>query len=485
MSERCELCGAKSRPEDETCRECGAVLPRDPMEEPDSSAHVTAVEEAIPVQESALRSPPAETNPELRVDDFPEPRRTPWLAIAGVAVLVGGGAFAFAQSSGDDTSPPPAPSQSEAEEQPAAEPPPAATPDCDELEALQGHWAFTTEVTGSRVVQSSGLNGFYTLDVTTDGCSATAALTKTGYTARTFTEARIQRGTSPLVPAEGVRAGLFTATFELASEVGAHGTTEFSFSADGDTLSGVYRQRGSRWTDAGLSGFLHGARDTSTPRDLDASSEPCLVRCQLACDTAVREAVETDPIRACVDACEQDDATPARCGDVQALPSEYSLDLEGPAKISALCKGIGGCAKKIGRAHPQAPRLAADRLPAGWSEAVMLRGKREGGVRLALHGDAGWWLSAPLFDVPGGTRLGKLRLYARQLSEGEDRRYVLGLARMGATDDTKEAYVACRLEDAPTCVRVLRTRGTHVSGLPEGNLSVSAQAADPSGVFHW
>ena len=166
------------------------------------------------------------------------------------------------------------------------------------------------------------------------------------------------------------------------------------------------------------------------------------------------------------------------------MPEAYTLALEGPTSLEKACKRIGGCAKKIDKSTP--PSLGADRLPDGWSEVTMVRSRKgkEGGVRLALHGPGGWWLSAPLFDAPRGSRLGKLRLYARQLSE-PDRRYVLGLARMGPTNEADEAYVACRLAETPTCVRVVRSRSALVNALPEGNMSIAEGAAETAGVFHW
>lgn len=465
------MCGARVRPEDDECRECGEPLLPSAVD----SVDITAVETPRPTG-SPNPILPSETNPDIQFDPVPA-RRSPWLAIGlGAAVLLGVGAFAL--SGGEpavDEQPAPAP----VEPAPAATP--AAAPSCASLQALEGHWTFTTEVTASRVVQSSGLNGYYTVDISLEGCTATAALTKTGHTSRTYTDARIQRATTTLDPGDSMATGTFT----LESSLGVQGTTEFSFSAQGDTLSGTYRQRGDRWNDAGLSGFLVGARGDETPERFVAAEQPCSTRCSLACGLAIRDDLADEPVQSCVEQCEADPSAAAQCGDAQPLPDAYALALEGPAKLSALCKQVGGCAKKIGNAHPKGPTLASDRLPPGWSEVTMIRAKREGGVRLALHGAAGWWLSEPVFDLPTGVRLGKLRLYSRRLSEGTERMYVLGLARPGATDSASEAYLACRLDAEPTCVRVHRSRGSLVNALPEGVLSVEPGAADAVGVFHW
>lgn len=405
----------------------------------------------------------------------------------GVVAAIGVAAGAYALS---NTDPAPAPAaappttQSAPEADPAAPEPVAAT-GCPDLEALGGQWTFTTEVTGSRVVQSSGLNGFYTLDVDVEDCVASAVLTKTGYTARMFSEARRQRASAQLEPGEGLREGLASAAFQLESNVGPHGIIEFSFTAEGDTLSGVYRQRGARWRDAGLTGFLRGVREGESPRELTAAEQPCTIRCNLACDTGVRDSLAVDALRTCTQECAEDPKAPAQCGDVQPVPEAYVLSLDGPKSLGKLCRGIGGCAKKIGRGHDQPPRLDAERLAKGWSDVKMIRAKKEGGVRLALHGAGGWWLSAPIFDAPRNTRLGKLRLYARQLAEGLERRYVLGLARTTTRDDGPEVYIACRLGETPKCVRVPRARGEHVNALPEGTLAVDPAAGDPSGVFSW
>ena len=471
------MCGARVRPEDEVCRECGEPL-RDSLMESDASRDITAVEDSPIPADAPTPASPAETNPDIHYDPVP-PKRGPWLAIGlGALALLGVGAFAM--SGGDETAEDPAPAPSEPEVV-AAAPTPAAAPACESLQALEGHWTFTTEVTASRVVQSSGLNGFYALDVSLDGCTPTAALTKTGYTGRTYTDVRIQRGSTTL-EMDGEMA---TGTFSLESSLGAQGTTEFSFRADGDALSGTYRQRGDRWNDAGLSGFLVGARGDAAPERFSVPEQPCAVRCSLACGSAMRDELSSDPLAACADRCEADPSAPARCGDAQELPAEYSLALQGPGTLSKLCKQIGGCAKKIGNAHPKPPTLGADRLPSGWSEVTMVRAKKEGGVRLALHGTAGWWLSEPVFDLPTGTRLGKLRLYARRLSEGTARKYVLGLARPGASDSASEAYIACRLDAEPSCIRVHRKRGSLVNALPEGALAIETAAANAVGVFHW
>lgn len=492
MSERCELCGAKARPEDEACRECGSPLSSRALEPSESSTDITAVESPRPASEwtePGSVPPPAETNPDLHFEEPPPRRRVPWVAVLGVVAAVGIGAFAYNQISSDPAPEVPATevpaTQSPAVPDPAAPPEPAATPGCPDLEALGGQWAFTTEVTGSRVVQSSGLNGFYTLNVDVEDCVASAVLTKTGYTARMFSEARLQRASAQLELGEGLREGLATAAFHLESNVGPHGIIEFSFAAQDDTLSGVYRQRGARWRDAGLTGFLRGVREGDSPRHLTASEQPCSVRCHLACDTGVRDSLPAETVRTCVDACTEDAQSPAQCGDVQPLPEAFELSLTGPSTFAKLCRSVGGCAKKIGRGHDQPPRLDAERLPKGWTDVKMVRAKKEGGVRLALHGRGGWWLSAPLFEARRGARLGKLRLYARQLAEGTDRRYVLGLARSNTRDDSPESYVACRLGDAPKCVRVPRVRGQHVNALPEGTLAIDPAAGDPSGVFSW
>lgn len=490
MTERCELCGAKARPEDEACRECGSPLSSSAPEPFESRADITALETQTAA--SAWTEPgsmprPAETNPELHFDEPPPRRRAPWVAMLGVVAAIGVAVGAYSLST-SDPAPEPATNPTATPSAPGPEPSasaPEATAGCADLEALGGQWTFTTEVTGSRVVQSSGLNGFYTLNVDVQNCVASAVLTKTGYTARMFSEARLQHASAQLESGEGLREELSSAAFHLESSVGAHGIIEFSFATEDDTLVGVYRQRGARWRDAGLTGFLRGVRAGDSPRELTAIAQPCSIRCHLACDTGVRDSLAADAVQACAQACTENPKAPAQCGDAQPVPKAYVLPLQGPASLGKLCRGIGGCAKKIGRGHDQPPRLDAERLAKGWSDVKMVRAKKEGGVRLALHGSRGWWLSEPIFDAPRNTRLGKLRLYARQLAEGVERRYVLGLARTSTREDSPEVYLACRLTDTPSCVRVPRSRGEHVNALPEGTLAVDPAAGAPSGVFSW
>ncbi len=500
MSDRCELCGAKLRSVDEACRECGAPASGD-AEASDVTADVTAVESVMQPREWGAPGEISsahidDTDPGLPLDPAPR-RRGPWLLAVGLVAVAGIGVTAYARMGTEaETEALANPAESEASAAQAARAPddaaqPSAVAGCSDLEALAGRWVFTTEVTGSRVVQSSGLNGFYELDVEIDGrdgrdgldgCAATASLTKTGYTARKYAEGRVQRARAPLTAGSGEPEGTAVGTFDLESAAGTHGIIEFTFTARGDELFGVYRQRGARWRETGLSGFLRGSRSDDVPRDLAVASHPCSTRCALACGTDARE-VAPEALRSCVQACTEDDDAPARCGDVAPIPSDFTLALTGPGKLAKLCKRIGGCAKRIGRGRSD--QSLDDRLPDGWTEAKYVRGEKEGGVRLALHGVAGWWLSAPLFEVPRGSRLGKLRLHARQLGEGEARRYVLGLARTEEKDDAAEAFVTCRLGETPTCIRVPKAPGELVNALPEGNLSIEPRSSGAHGVFSW
>ncbi len=479
------MCGAKLRPGATACHECGEPVPsmEEPISEVMASSSSTAVEAVPP-------GPDWTAAEELTDPDFEEPTRSRtglWVGLVVGVGLLGAGGYAVATMSSQDEAPPPSVATEDADEAPAHDPaPPTPTPtqaSCPELTALQGHWSFITEVTGTRVMQSSGLNGFYELDVALEDCAATATVTKTGYTARKFTDKRIQTATAPLTATESPRAGFFEAEFSMQSGAGPHGVLQFSFAPHGDALTGIYRQRGARWRDTGLSGFLHGVREGDYPRDPVAASQSCTTRCNLACDTATREGVTSDAMQACTSSCTEDPGAPARCGDDQPAPEAFALPLEGPGKLKSLCKGIGGCAKKLARGI-KTPELATDRLPEGWADVKMVRGKKEGSPRLALHAADGWYLSAPLLDVPRKTKLGKQRLYGRQLGDGSARKYVLGLSRASG-DDAAETFVVCRLDASASCVRVPKRREDVVTALPEGVLSVGARVDGPSGVFSW
>lgn len=476
------MCGAKLRDGETVCHECGAPIPAadEPISEVMASSSTTAVETVPP-------GPDWTTAEELTDPDFSEPKRSRtglWLGLVAGAALLGGGAYVAITMTDDEVASPPTVATDEPDDAPAEPTPPATEPaSCETLTALEGHWSFITEVTGTRVVQSSGLNGFYELDVAIEDCVATATVTKTGYTARKFTDKRVQTATAVLEPTQGPRAGFFEAEFSMQSGAGAHGVLQFSFAAQDDSLFGVYRQRGARWRDTGLSGFLQGVREGEYPRDPIAAAQSCATRCNLACDTATRDDVTDAAMQACTSACAEDSSAAARCGDAQPLPEALALPLEGPGKLKSLCKRIGGCAKKLARGI-KTPQLAEDRLPEGWTDVKMVRGKKEGSPRLAVHGGDGWYLSAPLLEVPRKAKLGKQRLYGRQLGDGTARKYVLGLSRASG-DGAAETFIACRLDDQATCVRVPKSRDDVVSALPEGVLSIGARASGPAGVFSW
>ncbi len=482
------MCGAKLRLEDSACRECGAAQGAAVDPSPSATLDIPA-----PRAVDAWTSP--DVFPEAATADELPPRRAPW--VLGLFIVGGLGAgtavYLASSSDADDTeavaspqSPPADPSTPVASGPDAIAEPSAAG--CPELEALGGRWSFITEVTGSRVVQSSGLNGFYELEVVLEGCQASAELRKVGYTARKFTPRRIQRAQAPLAPTTDAAAGFFGGEFALHSEVGAHGIVEMSFTTHDGRLAGVYRQRGARWSDTGLSGFLEGTRDGEYPRDPVLQHQPCIARCAVACDTAQRETVSADSVQACVHACEADDTAAAHCGDAEELPEAYVLEFEGPAPLSTHCRSIGGCAKRMSKAHPKPPSLGSDRLPDPWQEATMVRAKAEGGPRLVLRGQAGWYLSAPLLDLPPSSRPELLRLYARQLGEARERRYVLAVVRGSGAEGATESFVACRLENAgPRCARVSKNRNDYVSALPDHNLTVGAleTAGTPAAVYRW
>lgn len=484
------MCGAKLHPEDDNvCTEC------------DASISNVAPVPSLDVGTTAVESPPAPSPSDWNAEEFtdpdvelPTPKRRTGLIVGLVAVAAAGvgGAIAWSKQSASAATPPdeapPAVASDEPDEDDARPDTVAAAPpnDCANAQALAGSWSFITEVTGSRVVQSSGLNGFYTVEFTVDGCDISAALTKTGYTARNFSEQRIQHATAKLSAGKGVQAGFWSGEFEMQSGAGAHGITEFSFTTHNDRLAGVYRQRGARWLDTGLSGFLEGSHDGEYDRDPSSSTQPCAVRCHLACDGAQREEVQVSAMQSCVDACEADANASATCGDAKPLPDSMKLAIAGPAPLKKLCKVAGGCAKKLGRGHGKGPSLKADRLAEGWIEIKMVRGKKEGAPRLAFHGPAGWYLSAPLFNASKRAKLGLLRLYARQLGDGQSRRNVLGLARSKQDQET-ETFFACRLDDkGPSCVYVSKGRGVYASALPEGVLTLGPrEGGAPWGVFSW
>ncbi len=538
MARLCELCGAKLRPDDQTCHECGlAVGPRAgsaaaraaklraasvasaPPPPPDFAADAPAeipppavdvsppvavappvadvvVAAAAPPSSPVVAAPMPAPTATSEMLDVPRRSKLP-LVLGGLLVTAAAiGAVAWTQTRDD---PPTASPVQEAEvastpnalpASPAVGPAPVADPadPCADLAKLAGAWTFHTEVVGARVLSSSGLNGFYTLEVTpADACAATAVVTKTGFTARRYGQADLQRAEAKIAKMDGPLGFGFGAVFPMRDESDEGVDLEIVFTPHGDALSGIYRQRGERWERTGLAGFLHGVRGEGAPEALDVAAQPCTVRCAVACDVSHRETIEVAAMSTCVSGCDAaPEATPV-CGDAAPLPDGLGLAMQGPDSIEALCAGIGGCRKKLEVGKDRAPVLGAKRFSGELQGARYVRPKGKGPVRLAVRTEAGWYLSGPVLDVGSGA-LQEAHLYARHLSEANGRRYLMGLVGAGASD---EVFVACRPGDgAPRCVRVPKSRTAYVSLLPGDALVITGSGEHPdgqpsAGVYRW
>jgi hypothetical protein len=500
MARLCELCGAKLRSEDDTCRECGmAVGPRRGSQAAaDARAAEAAVVPDVPAGHDAVPRPrPIEearavTMPVASTTDDPALSRRGgalgWVvgavAVVGVAAAAAWWGLSARQPDDggtDDASP----------TELAAVAGPSSVRACAQLAALAGEWTFHTEVVASRVLSSSGLTGFYELhiDPPADDCRATARIVKTGYTARHYPEAQQRRAEAQLTAGTGLSAHGVIATFELRSQGGDGVDVEFVFAAAGERLSGTYRQRGPRWATTGLSGFLEGARAGDVPNSPLLADQSCAVRCAVVCDVAHRDDLAPTTLDACVSGCDEATLSIPTCPDAIDLPATQTMSLRGPASLDELCKPWGGCRKKVEVGSERAPVLGAKRFDGGITGARFVQPKGAGPAHLAIRTEAGWYVSAAL-GGEDGEDLQMAKLYGRHLGEGQGRRWLMGLLGTGGARPT-ETFVACRVDgDAPRCIQIAKDRSSYVSLLPGALVSVGAREGDaagalPPGVYRW
>jgi hypothetical protein len=366
----------------------------------------------------------------------------------------------------------------------------SAQPECPDLEDLAGRWSFTTEVVGARAPDKLDLQGFYELVVEREGCSATAKMTKHGFTGHDFGDARKQHAEATLHAGAPFGHG---AVFELRDGSGRGPDQEFVFTVRAGRLSGVWRQRGSRWEKSGLHGFLGGeAEAAAPPRTLDVAAQPCDVRCVLACDGLRREDdALASAIDACRSACALAGAEVVACGDRRPLPETLQLRLEGPEpSYEALC-GELPCRldPKLGRRH--AASVTSNPIDAARVELhlVELGDDAIRQHRLALRTQDGWFVSPPL-DGTDDTGVHDLRLHERAIGHGDRRRVVFGTFRT-SPKGPRSTFVCRPDEPTPRCVLVPAgfepapgRPARRVDPLPEDTLAVAVDDGDVV-LFGW
>lgn len=468
------MCGARFHDDDRACRDCGSARP-------------VSVVEPLPVAPLGPLAQGAVPVPVHVESSIPIRRRKNGPLFAGALVAVvglGAGGWWMATRGGDANATGDAAS--------------VGAGGCEALKRLAGAWRFSTEVTAAGTLASSGLNGDYTLEVTVDDCSGQAHLEKTGYTARKFGEAQIQRGDAELraaaAPGDVGHGGMFT----LRDAAGKGPDLEISFALAGDDrLVGVWRQRGRRWDRTRLSGFLDGRRDLESAVDPVLVDQPCEVRCAVVCDAAGRD-LEAAAFEGCTSACAQAPDELPTCGDKEPLPSDHDLALVGPhPTLEAACDAVssGGVCEKVPKVGKhRAPSLGRKRFDGGFLEArFVLAGESaaQSRPRLALHTEAGWHVSAPLDGLAAGQGISvsDLRIHARHLSEGKGRRYVLGEVVAQHEDESSETLFVCRPDDPPRCVLVPTVRRTNdadtmrreVAPIPGHALAIAADDDAPPG----
>ena len=523
MRRLCQLCGAKLYAEDKECRQCGTPLgaeaeplfespagtvrasaaavqwrdraatdSHDTGDESYADSSVQRMPEAADLDdhrpyadigrtptEPAIEdgvTPPSFSAPAIALDDDAPPRRGFGIviALAVTAVAVLGGAAWWLSSRGSDDAPVAESTQDATAELVAPDVPtpsvdtPSATADCQQLEALAGQWELTTEVVTSTNPAQLGIRGYFSLLVEVDGCTATAELTKLGYTGRWFADDKLQRGKAKLVP--GPHFG-FVGSFDLRDGNGRGGTQDVVLTVHEHRLAGTYRM-------PGRTGFLEGARDPGRKILPTLDEQPCIARCAVACDLLRRDPADStarDALDRCNTTCSAGDEPV--CGDARPLPEEHLARVVGPADtLAAACSKVGaGC-----RAGVKIGKRPAPSVPPGksWGGAELAIAR--GAVHVALRTDEGWFIAGPLLDL-GGAELERVRIVSRDLGSESDRHIV---GELKAAE--RIATFVCRLEgDAPRCA-VLPASAAIVSPLPERALAVAGKAApiDP-GVYTW
>ena len=383
------------------------------------------------------------------------------------------------------------------------------TSDCQRLEALTGTWRFRTEVIGAGELAPLGMHGFYELEVTMQGCTAHAEVTKKGYTGRRYKKPRFQHGTAELSPRDDALGRGWGAVFDLRDPKGRGARQEFVFAVHRSRLVGTWRQRGERWDTSGRSGFLEGHKDLSKRPSTSLAHQPCTVRCALACDAAGRDSeVPIDALDGCRSACRADESEPAVCGDAIDLPAQYRVQSLGPRPtLKAHCRELSGGAEDF-RCEPdfriggvRVGDLQGRKIAGDWAEAHLAftdATESEGtAVRLAGRTSQGWFLTTPLIELPQGDEVTRAKIYSRSLGEDGGRRYVIGEIHVSGKHGPSAAFLACRTEDdRPRCVSIpIANSGAEqdhllVTPLPGHALSISAPSTQAgsslsTGLYRW
>jgi hypothetical protein len=493
VREVCDLCGARWNPGASVCHECG-----NPKAKPSPS-------QVAPLPQPEVRSVEAATEEhdpdDLESDDVDleqpvEERRrrsTLWLgatlALAGVAAMT----FLVTREPQPATEPVETPPVPPAQDDATSEPDRPPLDPCEGIEALAGSWTFTTEVAAAHDVVYSGMQGFYDLAISVEGCTATARLTKTGYTGGHYSERRIQRGRAELARTPGPYEFGFGGRFELASEAKDKTDQHFVFIVREGLLFGVWSQRGSRWEKQGLSGFLQGEREPDARIVPRIDSQPCEIRCAVACD--IMQFEHRDPLEACLAECNDDDAELPTCGE--PVPDTLHLELGDPLPtLDAHCRRLSvaaqpgdrrkgepkiRCEKAPSTATGFAFALTESKLEGGWREVRFLRtGPADApSVHLALRLFEGWYVSPPLLSGSAASTLADGRLVARGLAEGGGRGHVLGFL-VGAD---QHRFVQCRLDESvPQCIVIPATATQNTTAaLPGGMVSAGRDIELPDG----
>lgn len=525
MLERCELCGARLRPEDESCRDCGSPRNRSGARPPSSETSAPLSFEDIatpdqtteapspvvheptpipiapppaglevtpaPVVVPAERSPTApelqfnEPEPSISFDKVPKSRAGLWVVLI-LLLLGGGGAAAWMMNDQGDDPPDDVVATADTDVEVVAgsgEPeddPPPSTEGCEDLQLLAGKWSFTTRTTGSAGISKLDILGYFDMEITVDGCEASAVMGRTGFTGSKFAKRYVQQDDAKLARPEGALSFSYGGLFALRDSRNKGVDQEFFFSTMGDKLVGVWRKRGTQWTKAGLYGILLGEREAESESiNPTVAQMSCPARCAVSCDLMPVEAPPaSEAFESCLSACDPATEEVPACGNREPPDTELRLGVAGPSPNvrKTLCKKLIDC-----ELDPKLGKRGAARIddPVGpWQEAHLVhsRGKGEGkkgSIRLAMRTDAGWFLTDGLIELhrKDGTKdVGVTRLATADFGMGEDATLLLGVVEVRSS----QVVFGCRLESGTPACFVVRglTSSRDVAVLPGGTLGL-------------
>jgi hypothetical protein len=136
----------------------------------------------------------------------------------------------------------------------AAKAPKAAVDPCAHAALFNGRWRLTSAVRGVRK-SAIGVNGYYTLQLKSSGCSVSGRIAKVGYTNKRFEEHQYQLGQLNFTATGGDAGSSGEASFNIARSDGSQNVQmRFYLNATAGQLSGFWMYEGSSFASAAFWG---------------------------------------------------------------------------------------------------------------------------------------------------------------------------------------------------------------------------------------